>query len=486
METVLLDAKPAATVSEREKRMIIGGVLLTMLLAALEQTIVAPAMTTIAGALGRAEYLPWVVTAYLLAAIAMAPLYGKLSDIYGRRRVIFAGVAIFMVGSLICALAPNMFILIGGRAVQGLGGGGLLALTQIVIGDLVPPAERARYASWTSGTWAIACIAGPILGGIFAEHLHWSLIFWINIPLGLFALAITSAPLKKLPVVKRPHSLDWIGAGLLVGATTALLLALNWGGHEYPWLSWQLLAILVASLALWIAFGWRLLRAEEPFISLQILSNRIVLTAAFANLMLQGVLLGLSVFVPVYFQMQLGLTATQSSLGLLGMLMGTFAGSTLSGCAIPKMAHYRAVALFGCLVGGAALFVLAAQLDGASFGLALGLLICAGFGIGTGFPGRHRGCPECRRLCPSRRGDRRADVPAVAGRCARRCVARRGGLELRPEDWRNRNGAWRSAACEAVFGRLHVLRRDHDHRACLLSRDAGEAAAPDANLIREA
>ncbi|MDF2119731.1 MDR family MFS transporter [Roseiarcaceae bacterium H3SJ34-1] len=388
MDSILAEPRPAPApaISEREKRMIIGGVLLTMLLAALEQTIVAPAMTTIAAALGRAEYLPWIVTAYLLAAIAMAPLYGKLSDIYGRRRVIFAGVSIFMVGSVICAMAPNMFVLIAARAVQGLGGGGLLALTQIVIGDLVPPAERARYASWTSGTWAIACIAGPILGGIFAEHLHWSLIFWINIPLGLFALAITSAPLKKLPMVKRPHSLDWAGAGLLVGATTALLLALNWGGHEYPWLAWEILAILAVSVALWIAFGWRLLRAEEPFISLQILSNRIVLTAAFANLMLQGVLLGLSVFVPVYLQMQVGLTATQSSLGLLGMLMGTFAGSTLSGRLIPKMTHYRAIAVFGCLVGGVALFVLAAQVDGASFVFALGLLVCAGFGVGTGFP----------------------------------------------------------------------------------------------------
>jgi MFS family permease len=388
MESALIETPPAPppppVISEREKRMIIGGVLLTMLLAALEQAIVAPAVTTIAAALGRAEYLPWVVTAYLLAAIAMAPLYGKLSDIYGRRHVIFAGVTIFMIGSLICALAPNMFVLIGARAVQGLGGGGLLA--QIVIGDLVPPAERARYASWTSGTWAVACIAGPILGGIFAEHLHWSLIFWINIPLGLFALAITNAPLKKLPMVKRAHSLDWTGAGLLVCATTALLLALNWGGHAYSWLSWQLLAILAASVALWFAFGWRLLHAQEPFISLQILSNRVVLTAAFANLMLQGVLLGLSVFVPVYIQMQLGLSATQSSLGLLGMLMGTFVGSTLSGWIIPKMVHYRAVALFGCLVGAVALFVLAAQIDGASFSLPLGLLICAGFGVGTGFP----------------------------------------------------------------------------------------------------
>ena len=173
--------------TEREKNVIIGGVLLSMLLAALDQTIVAPAMPTIAGALGHAEYLPWIVTGYLLTATAMAPLYGKISDIYGRRPTIYAAMLIFLAGSLVSAMAPNMLVLIIGRAVQGLGGGGLFTLTQTVIGDLVPPFERARYAAWISGTWAVASIAGPLLGGTFAEHLHWSLIFWINIPLGILA-----------------------------------------------------------------------------------------------------------------------------------------------------------------------------------------------------------------------------------------------------------------------------------------------------------
>ena len=193
----------APDMTEREKNVIIGGVLLILLLAALDQTIVAPAMPTIAGALGHAEYLPWIVTAYLLTATAMAPLYGKLSDIYGRRPTIYAAIVIFLVGSLVSALASNMLTLVIGRAIQGMGGGGLFALAQTVIGDLVPPKERARYAAWIAGTWAVASIAGPLLGGTFAERLHWSLIFWINLPLGFLAMGIINNPLKKLPIIAR-------------------------------------------------------------------------------------------------------------------------------------------------------------------------------------------------------------------------------------------------------------------------------------------
>ena len=162
----------APPLSEKEINVIVIGVLLSMLLAALDQTIVAPAMPTMGSALGHADYLPWVVTAYLLTATAVSPLYGKVSDIYGRRPVIHVAILIFLAGSVVSAVAPNMLTLILGRAIQGIGGGGLFALTQTVIGDLVPPRERARYAAWIAGTWAVASVAGPLLGGAFAEHLH--------------------------------------------------------------------------------------------------------------------------------------------------------------------------------------------------------------------------------------------------------------------------------------------------------------------------
>lgn len=193
--------------TDRDRTVTMIGILTAMLLAALDQSIVTPAMPTIGGQLGDPQYLPWIVTAYLLTATAVAPLYGKISDIHGRRPTLYAALGLFLVGSLIAALAPNMFVLIGARAVQGLGGGGLFALSQIVIGDMVPPRERGRYAAWISGMWAIAGIAGPLLGGTLAE-VHWSLIFWLNLPLGVLALLVIDKPLRKLAVARHAHRLD--------------------------------------------------------------------------------------------------------------------------------------------------------------------------------------------------------------------------------------------------------------------------------------
>ena len=387
-ETTRLNEVPLAppAPSEREKNVIIGGVLVSMLLAALDQTIVAPAMPTIGKALGHADYLSWVVTAYLLTATAMAPLYGKISDVHGRRSTIFAAVTIFLVGSLISAVAPNMLVLIIGRAVQGLGGGGLFALSQTVIGDLVPPRERARYAAWVSGTWAVASIAGPLLGGTFAQHLHWSLIFWINIPLGLAALAIISNPLKKLPVMARAHRIDAVGATLLVVATALLLLALNWGGSRYSWMSSAIVGLLGSSVALWVMFGLRLRRTVEPLISLEVLSNPVVRYGTLAMFMVQAANIGLSVYLPVYMQSFLGLSASNSGIAMLGLLLGTVLGATISGRMIPGVARYKTIAVAGALFSSICLATLA-FLTGRSSLVVLELLtVGAGFGTGATFP----------------------------------------------------------------------------------------------------
>jgi EmrB/QacA subfamily drug resistance transporter len=376
----------APRLTEREKNVIIGGVLLSMLLAALDQTIVAPAMPTIGAALGDAQYLPWIVTGYLLTATAIAPLYGKISDVYGRRPTIHAAILIFLAGSVISALAPNMPVLIIGRAVQGLGGGGLFALSQTVIGDLVPPRERARYAAWISGTWAVASIAGPLLGGAFAEHLHWSLIFWINLPLGLLAMAIINNPLKKLPVAAKKHRIDGWGALLLIAATALLLLALNWGGSTYAWTSPEIFGLLAGSAVFWAAFTLRLLRASEPLISLEVLANRIVLTGALAVFMLQASNVGLSVYLPVYLQSYLGLTAGESGIALLGLLLGTVAGASTSGKLIPRFFHYKRIALLGTASASIGLVALAFLADTSSLVPIEILTALIGFGSGTTFP----------------------------------------------------------------------------------------------------
>ncbi|MBD9559143.1 MFS transporter [Ensifer sp. ENS03] len=379
-------AATGSALSEPEKNVIIGGVLLSMLLAALDQTIVAPAMPTIGKALGHSDYLPWVVTGYLLTATAMAPLYGKISDIYGRRPTIFAAIIIFLAGSLISALAPNMLTLIVGRAVQGLGGGGLFALAQTVIGDLVPPKERARYAAWISGTWAVASIAGPLLGGTFAEHLHWSLIFWINIPLGLVAMAIINKPLRKLPTVARAHRIDGAGALLLVAATSLLLLALNWGGSRYPWLSAVILGLLGVSVVLWFAFAMRLRRASEPLISLEVLANPIVRYGTLAMFLAQGANVGLSVYIPVYAQTFHGLSASSSGVVMLGLLLGTVCGATTSGRTIPRIVHYKRMALVGGALAFLCLAALAALAGRTSLVVLEMLTFAAGFGSGMTFP----------------------------------------------------------------------------------------------------
>ncbi len=372
--------------SEREINTIIFGVLLSMLLAALDQTIVAPAMPTIGGALGHADYLPWIVTAYLLTATAVAPLYGKLSDIHGRRPIIYAALIIFLMGSVVSALAPNMFVLIAGRAVQGVGGGGLYAMAQAVIADLVPPRERARYAVWISGTWTVASVAGPLLGGFFAEHLHWSLIFWINLPLGVIAMAIINKPLKRLPVAGRSHSLDALGALLLMLATSCLLLALNWGGSVYDWASPQVSGLLACSMVLSAAFALRLVKAQEPLISIEALAGRVVLTGTLCMFMLQAASVGLAVYLPVYLQATLDLNPSEAGVAMLGLLLGTVIGATISGRMMPRVVHYKRIAVSGLFSSMLCLAGLAFLSGNETLLWVEVLTTCAGFGIGTGFP----------------------------------------------------------------------------------------------------
>src|SRR3954451_12553491 len=237
------DVLAPAPLSHAEVRSIIGGIIVAMLLAALDQTIVATALPTIGRELGDFEHMPWVVTAYLLAATAVTPLYGKFSDTHGRRITLLIGIVAFVLGSIACALAPTMLVLILARLLQGLGGGGLLSPAQTIIADIVAPKERGRYQVYIASVFVASSLLGPVLGGFFAEHLHWSVIFWINIPLGLLALWMTNASLRRLPRHDRRHSLDLLGAALMVAGTVSFMLFLNWGGVRYPWSSPQVLGV---------------------------------------------------------------------------------------------------------------------------------------------------------------------------------------------------------------------------------------------------
>ncbi len=376
----------AGPMSHEDIRSIIIGIMLAMFLAALDQTIVATAMPTIGRELNDVAHLPWVITAYLLASTAVTPLYGKLADIHGRRVTLLSGIVVFILGSVACAIAPSLWLLVVARFVQGLGGGGLIALAQTIIADLVPPKERGKYQVYIASVFFVSSVMGPVLGGIIAEALHWSVIFWINLPLGLAAYWMTSSALKRLPRHERPHRLDVLGAVLMTAATMTLLLALSWGGSHYPWGSAPILGLVGLSIGLWIAFAWRLRSADEPLIPLAILANPVVRDGTIAAGFGMGTFIGLTIYLPLYFETVAGLSATSSGLGLLPLTCGTVIGATLSGQALTRTTHYKRLPVIGLSIALAGMILLAAfagRMPLIPFGL---LLAVISFGLGTMLP----------------------------------------------------------------------------------------------------
>jgi EmrB/QacA subfamily drug resistance transporter len=387
------DVKPAETAKSgaysldiASVRRIVIGVMLAMLLAAIDQTIVATALPTIGGDLSDLEHLPWVVTAYLLSATAVTPLYGKLADIVGRRTTLLTSILIFVAGSVLCAIAPTMWFLILARFIQGLGGGGLIALAQTIVADIVAPRERMRYQAYFASVFVTSSIAGPVLGGYFAEHLHWSGIFWINLPLGGLAYFMTSDILRRLPRHERPHKLDVAGAVLMVFATVALLVALSWGGGTYAWGSLQILGLFAASGIAWALFFVRLTTAAEPFIPLVVMFDRVVATGTAVNFFVMGTLVALSIYVPIYFEAVAGLTASQSGFALISLMGGTVTGAQIAGRVMAWSKHYKRGPVVGLVVSIAAIVLLAATIAGQPLWMVLVLLAVAGVGFGTIFP----------------------------------------------------------------------------------------------------
>jgi EmrB/QacA subfamily drug resistance transporter len=384
-------AKPEALPEPRalthpEIRTIVLGIMLAMFLGALDQTIIATALPTIGRHFGNLDDLSWVVTAYLLTGTAVTPLYGKLADIYGRRVMMLTAIVIFVAGSVACALAPGMTALVLGRAVQGLGGGGLMALAQTIIADIVSPRERGRYQGYIGAVFATSSVGGPVLGGFLTEHIDWSLIFWINLPLGLVALGMTLSVLRREVIRPRKHRLDVIGALLMVSAAIALLLALSWGGRRFEWISPQTGALLLTSAILWGLFVWRLVTTPEPFLPLAVLGNPVVRCATLAGACNMGTLVGMTIFVPLYFEVVLHLSASQSGMALIPLMAATVTFSTITGRLMTHMVHYKRVSLIGLSISILSLAPLAIWPVSMPTGLVLLLLLIIGAGLGTVFP----------------------------------------------------------------------------------------------------
>jgi EmrB/QacA subfamily drug resistance transporter len=344
--------------SKREIWFVYSGFMVVMALAALDQSIVATALPRIVSDLGGVTHISWVVTAYVLASIAVMPLYGKLSDQYGRKRMIYAAIVIFLIGSALSGLSQTMTELILFRAIQGLGAGGLIPMSQIVIADLVPPRERGRYQGNIGIVFAVASVAGPALGGFITQALSWHWIFYINLPVGVVAFVMIAITLKR---TNRPvhRSIDYAGAALLAASATALLLVLSLGGVEFAWTSPQILAMAAASLLLSLAFILRERVANEPIMPLLLFRNKVfvigALTLAFTFMGMQGA----TTFFPLFFQVVLGVQIANSGMLTAPLLVGIVVSAKANGLVVYHTGRYKPLQVVGVFVGVLAFAALA-------------------------------------------------------------------------------------------------------------------------------
>jgi EmrB/QacA subfamily drug resistance transporter len=370
----------------QEIRRILLGVLLTMFLAALDQTIVAPALPTIARDLHEFDSVSWVVTAYLLSATVSTPILGKLSDLYGRKNLMLGSVAVFIIGSLGCALAPSMFVLICGRAVQGAGGGALISLANTIVADVISPRERGRYQGYFASVFALASVAGPVLGGMFAQYLSWTMIFWINIPLGLLAIAIARGALAHLPTKGVSHHIDYLGSALMATGTICLLLALTWGGHRYPWLSLPILSMFAASVVLGALFLRQQSVAIEPLLPLSLLANPVIRMTSILGFMVMVIYVGASVYVPLYLEFVRGMDAYGSGMVLIALMVGVVGGALISGQYMRYVGKYKLPPMIGVAVAALALLYMALGAGARTNTEIVVVLTLSGIGLGTAFP----------------------------------------------------------------------------------------------------
>ncbi|EKS9846032.1 MFS transporter, partial [Burkholderia cepacia] len=337
--------------------LIVAALLLVMLLSALDQTIVSTALPTIVGELGGLDQLSWVVTAYLLSSTVVLPLYGKLGDLYGRKIVLQAAIVLFLAGSALCGVAQDMTQLIVLRALQGLGGGGLMVVTMAAIGDLVPPDRRARYQGMFGGVYGLATIVGPLLGGFLVEHLSWRWIFTINLPLGVLALAVIGMAFRPHTAHVK-HRIDYMGAAFLATALTCVILFTSEGGSLLPWTSPQLWMTLALGLVAIGGFIYEERLAAEPIMPLELFRHRTFVLVSLIGFVVGIALFGSVTFIPLYLQVVKGSTPSQAGMQLLPMMGGMLVTSIVSGRLISRLGSYRMFPIAGTLTGGVAMALL--------------------------------------------------------------------------------------------------------------------------------
>jgi EmrB/QacA subfamily drug resistance transporter len=375
------DHPPQRDLSSRAIWTIFAGLMLAMLLAALDQTIVATALPTIVRDLGGAAHLSWVVTAYLLASTVTTPLWGKLGDLYGRKTLFLACIVIFLVGSGLSGTARNMTQLIAYRAVQGVGGGGLIVLAQAIIGDVVPPRERGKYQGAFGAVFGVASVAGPLLGGFFVDNLTWRWVFYVNLPIGLVALVVVAAVVPVTAARVKP-SIDYVGIALLATAATCVVLVTSLGGSQWGWGSAPVVGLSILAAVCVVAFWQVERRVAEPVLPPRLFRNRVFATTAGVGFVVGFAMFGAITYLPLYLQTVQGASPTESGLRLLPLLLGLVLTSIASGQIISRTGRYRAFPIAGCAVFTVGLYLLS-LMDRSTTGLqSSAFMFVLGVGLG--------------------------------------------------------------------------------------------------------
>jgi EmrB/QacA subfamily drug resistance transporter len=381
------DTVPEAyTLSHREIQMVLVGLMAGSSLAALDQTIIATALPAIVGDFGGVDQLAWIASIYLLTSTAAMPLVGKLSDLYGRRVLFQASIVIFMLGSLLAGVSQTMGQLIAARAVQGLGAGGLVVLNFGVLADIVAPRERGKYQGYVASVWAVSSVLGPLVGGFFVDRLTWRWIFFINLPVGIAALVVTSAVLHLPRRERRPVPIDYLGAALLVAGIVTLLLVTEWGGERYDWLSAPIGALLVVGVGLGVAFVVVERRAADPIIPPRLFRIPTVRISAATATVFGMLMFGTILFVPVYFQIVRGDNATNAGLLLLPQMIGILSATIIAGRLTSRTGRYKIFPLLGLSAVGLSYLVLSRIEPETTVWVAIACMAAAGAGIGMTTP----------------------------------------------------------------------------------------------------
>ncbi len=360
---------------------IYSGLMVALLLAALDQTIVATALPRVVSELGGISQYSWVFTAYMLGATVTVPLYGKLGDAHGRKPLFIVAISIFLVGSALCGLAQNMVQLVVFRAIQGVGAGGLFPLTLAMVGMIVPPRDRGRYQGLIGSVFAAASIIGPLVGGFIVDNTSWRWIFFVNLPVGIVALAVILVTMPRR-ATRQEHSIDWVGAGILALGTTALLLGLVWGGREYPWGSAQVLGAVSAAVVLLSAFALVERRVPEPILPFDLLRNQTVASSVACMALVGMAMFGTISFVPLFVQGVIGTSATSSGVVLTPLMLGAVTTSFLSGQIVSRTGRYRPNTLIGPIVLGIGELLLWRLGVNATNAEAARAMVLAGVGLG--------------------------------------------------------------------------------------------------------